>query len=44
MAMRCVYGGECSGCMFCQEFDTDIDVPFSDLPDNEDALEYIDED
>ena len=45
MAMLCVYGGECTGCMFCQEFDdADTDVPFSDLPDEEDALEYIDED
>lgn len=47
MAMLCVYGtGECSGCMFCRNFDddTDTDVPFSDLPDEEDALEYIDED
>lgn len=46
MAMLCVYGtGECSGCMFCRNFDdTDTDVPFSNLPDEEDALEYIDED
>lgn len=49
MAMLCVYGGECTGCMFCQNFDdTDTDVPFCDLPyedpSEEDALEYIDED
>ena len=49
MAMLCVYGGECNGCRFCQNFDdTDTDVPFCDLPDEdpseEDALEYIDED
>lgn len=47
MAMLCVYGGECSGCMFCQNFDdTDTDVlPFCDLPDDEEGPEeYYDED
>lgn len=46
MAMLCVYGGECSGCMFCQNFDDDPDdLPFSDLPDDEEGPEeYYDED